>query len=836
MEVKVFDRHFVPLTAFKMADNKPNRFTLNSDNQSYIISDGVLLSTFTASFSKNHSDSQYLTLGNYLAFKDEWGINRCFVINEITNETREIREIYAEDVGLDLLNSASLIYKSDIEQPIDYYVNRECYNSGWEIGLNEISIKKKIDFSENSTTLRRLQDICKVFECEMYFDIDFGARGLKKQRINIVKHIGLDKAKLRLTNGRDLKSISKKVNIKEMRNAVYVTGANGVDISDISYSDGRYYSDYSSNLIYDLEMTQEWNRFPNLGKNVDNAYYEFTYQSQKTIPFDILNDGIKALQEKNKVQATYNAEIPFEIVNGLEIGDVVQLVDPDFKPPLFLEARINQIKVSRTTPSSNQIEISNAHEIEDGISDRIKSLKDHQNTLDEININNITCNIEQTLASGQITLKAHYYRAGQEITDEFKDGAFSWEKIDIAGNKDEAFNKKYFGVGSSITIDLNTIDRTDKITCSLLVHPFQFVSFSYFQNGLTEIATKVEQEREDDSSVIIFATDLHQAENSFIHENANIYRHSNEHIKNMAELTRMTHVDLLVLGGDNADGSMAKTQQVRQLKKVMAIAGQANCPIMACKGNHDDNEWYSHYISMDNMGWDFQNTIKPNEMNKILIDPIRHYKGMHVTDFGTAYIDINKIRHIILNSTDAPYILDSFGNPQFYSMATRATSSEQIKWLADILKNTPDDYKVSLYRHINYGDVYTDENYSSYNEDQLMELLDAFQNHKNIRVFNNDPNFGVDFTVDFTSKKATILYAMYGHVHNDLISELNGINFIGTGCSCPIPRHENGTGILDHRELQTLNEDLFDVLVYTPSKKKIKIFRYGAGNDREIEL
>lgn len=834
MEVKVFDRHFVPLTTFKIADSKVGRFTLDSDTQTYLISDGVLLSTFTASFSKQHEDSQYLTLGNYLAFKDEWGVNRCFVINDIPNETRMTREIYAEDVGLDLLNSSSLIYKPTEEQPIEYYVNRECYNSGWEIGLNEIKTKKKVEFSDNTTVLKRLQDICTAFECEMYFEIEFGARGLKRQKINIVKHVGLDKPKLRLTNGRELRSMSKQVSIKEMRNAVYVTGANGTDIADISYSDGRYYSNYSSNLIYDLEMSQEWNRFSNLGKNVDNAYYEFTYQSEKTNPYDILNDGIKALQEKNKVQATYNAEISFKVGEEISVGDMVQLVDPEFNPALFLEARVNQITVSRTNPSSNQIEISNAKEIDDGISSRIKSLKDHQNTLEEININNISWDMEQTFQGDKVILTAHYYRAGREITSEFKGGSFSWEKIDINGEKDEEFSQKYFGVGNTITVDLNTVDRTDRFTCTLLVYPFQLVSFSYFQNGLTEIATKIEKERADDSSVILFATDLHQAESSWIRSNANIYRHANEHIKNMVELTRMTDVDLMVLGGDLADGSMSKTQQVRQLKKVMSTAGLAKCPIMACKGNHDDNTWYSYHSSIN--GWDFQSSILPKEMTQLLIDPIRHYKGTHVTEFNTAYIDIKGVRHIILNSTDAPYTYGADGNPQFYGLEIRATSSKQLKWLADVLKSTPDDYKVALYRHIDFGTSYSKSNYSSYNEEQLMQLLNAFQNHKNVRIYNDDPNFSVDFNVDFTSKKSAIIYGLYGHRHNDKISKVNNIDFISTGCSCPIPRHQDGTGLLDDRELQTLKEDLFDVLVYTPSKKRIKIFRYGAGKDREIKL
>lgn len=828
----VFDRHFNRLTTFKVADFNSQRFSLDSDTQTYTITDGVRLSTFTATFDKKFPDSQYLALGNYLAFVDEWGNEQCFTINEITNETAYKREIYCEDIGLDLLNSASVSFEANQEQPIEYYLNRELYDSGWTVGLNEIKTKKKLTFDTSSTTLKRLQDIAQAFECEIYFEAKIGNKGFRKQTVNVVKNIGLSKPAVRLTNGRDFTELSKQVSAKEIRTAVYAYGANGKDIADISYNDGRFKTIKGSNLIVDLDASQEWNRHASEVK--DNAgYYEMVNTSESEDGFVILNDAIKALKEKNHVIATYQASITFEPGKDLAIGDCIQLVDPSFNPALYLESRITSMTVSRTSPNSNAIEISNSKEIGDGISTRIKSLKDNQNRLDTIAQNNISWKIEQQLLGDKMRLTARFYRSGQEITDEFDGDDFSWRRYTLTG-EDEEFKEAHFGVGNVIEIDMNMIDRTDRFTCDLLVHPFNYVSVSWFQNGLRVLVNKIEQEREEDSSVVVFATDNHQALSSLTRANADIFRYSNNHIKNIAELTTMTDIDLVVLGGDNADGSSSKTLQTTALQRVVSTIGLSNCPYMICKGNHDDNSWYARDLA--GLQWDMRNIIQPSEMNQLLIDPIRHIDGMNVTEFQTAYIDIKKIRHIILNSVDLPYTLNSNGNPMFPAINSMGYSSQQLAWLIDTLKSTPDDYQVCFYQHHSYGYTYASSYSSSnYNMEPMMEILNAFQNHKKAKIYNDDPNFTTNLVADFTNNKATILYGAHGHHHNDRLMKWNDINFISTGCSAPIPRHLDGTGLLDDRELQTIKEDLFDVMIITPSKRKIKLLRFGAGKDREIK-
>lgn len=845
MLTMILDREFNRLTSFDLGEYNPKNFTVINDKQEYTIVDNVLLSTFSCTVNKNWKESIYFSIGNYITFKDEKDKIWCFVINDIKKEDNKTIEVYAEDLGLDLLNSASLTFKNVKPQPIEYYINREIYDTGWKININESKLKKSIDFDTSSTTLKRLQDIAKAFDCEIDFSIDLQGKGFTKKDINIRKKIGSDEPVCRLTEGQEIQSLQKSTNIKELRTACYAFGSEGVDISGISYNDGVYRTDKGSNLVYNINSNIEWNRYTIKGAN-DFGFYEMVYESQSKDPYVVLMEAIKELGKKDKVLVEYECSVNYNLVkNQLNIGDTIQLVDPQFNlfkfEPLCLEARVTGISISRMNPSSNTLTISNFKEVDSGISERIKSLA---NKVNENQINNVTIQIDQTTQGTKTILNAKVMRGNEDITDNFDDKSFRWAKYYIDGSPDVDFNNKYTNSPSKIVIDTNTVDRTNYFTCTILTHDFILVSAKYFQNGLISLAQKIKKNSTKDSTIVIFGTDLHYATSSWLRasdkaspeaSNINIFPKSNRHIENMVELTTMVDVDLVVLGGDLADGSTSKEEQTKALKKIMSTLGQVNSTYLVCEGNHDSNTWYARKLC--GVNYDLRNVIVPNEMKTIISDPLYHQDNVEInSDLRTAYFDNKNIRHIILNSSDVPYKLNPEGNPETFVLEAVGYSEAQLKWLIEILDSTPDNYKVCVYQHMGYGNTYSKNTYTEYNSDGIMQILEAFHNHKQVHFVNNTPNFEADVSADFTNNKATILYGIHGHYHNDAINKRNGINYISTGCSCPIPRHLNGQGLLDNRDLDTLNEDLFDVLILTPNTNKIKIFRYGAGKDREITL
>ena len=77
-----------------------------------------------------------------------------------------------------------------------------------------------------------------------------------------------------------------------------------------------------------------------------------------------------------------------------------------------------------------------------------------------------------------------------------------------------------------------------------------------------------------------------------------------------------------------------------------------------------------------------------------------------------------------------------------------------------------------------------------------------------------------------------------GHYHGDYIGKIRGINFILTGSQTAyVPQlwKMPPGGNFAARTLDTVNEDLWDSVLINKKEHKIKIIRFGAGEDRSIE-
>lgn len=833
MIIYALNRNFERLCSFDTNETDLTKFSLLTDEQTYTISEGVLLSTFTASFLKKHPMSENLILGNYLAFQDEWGKTWCFTINEITNETSELREIYCEDLGLDLLNSISTSFEANEKQTIEYYLLRELADTGWELGVNEIPDRtRKITFDDSSTTLKRLQNIATNFGCEIYFDVEFRGNNLIRQQVNIVKQIGKEKPSVKLTENKEIIDIKKSINIKDLKTAIYAKGANNSDISSLSYNDGKYVSTYGSNLVFDREATELWNRFPSK-KRLDRGFLEMSYTSESSDPAQIISDAINELEKYTQPIATYEANFLFEVGKNISVGDKVQLVDLTFNPKLLLEVRVNSITVSRINSSQNSITISNAREVEDGISNVIKDFNKVNNRVDKIEEESVEVMIFEETKGTKMILTAKIFRGNKEITNQFTKEEFIWIKTDITGIHDEFWEKTHKGVGNIIEVDLNSVDRTAIFNCTVLYHQFVLVSQKWFQDGLKNIVTKITYEKNEDDIAIIFATDLHQAMSTAIRANDEPLRYSKLHIKNIAELTKMTDIDCIILGGDVADGSSTKSLQLQSFDDIIKNLEQSDCPYIIAKGNHDDNSWYAH--THGGPYYNFDNIIKDDEMYSKIAIPSKRFSEIDVQNCYYS-IDIGNTRHIVLNCIDIPYILNENGNPKYEGQYTVGYREDQLKWFIEKLE-TSENKDIFLYQHVQFGDTYKKENeMSRYNEDEIMKIIDDFNNkkiHKSSRTDNPDFNYNVEG--DFTRTTGKVVYGMYGHYHNDAITELNGVQYITTGSSVPVERKWRGSGLLADRTLHTLQEDLFDVIIIKPTERKVKMLRFGAGYDREIE-
>ena len=118
-------------------------------------------SSYSITILKSMEGSEHLIEDNMIAFVDENGKDLLFTIMRINYEDETIRTIECESFDLSLIGDISDSYPSNKAQTIDYFINREIYNTVWEIRINELSHKTALpDCSGTGDTKSAL-----IFNC-----------------------------------------------------------------------------------------------------------------------------------------------------------------------------------------------------------------------------------------------------------------------------------------------------------------------------------------------------------------------------------------------------------------------------------------------------------------------------------------------------------------------------------------------------------------------------------------------------------------------------------------------------------------------------------------------
>lgn len=145
--------------------------------------------------------------------------------------------------------------------------------------------------------------------------------------------------------------------------------------------------------------------------------------------------------------------------------------------------------------------------------------------------------------------------------------------------------------------------------------------------------------------------------------------------------------------------------------------------------------------------------------------------------------------------------------------------TEQLKWIKDVAVDIGEGWTVMIFSH--------DLPIKSLNEDVCEE---------NSKI---NGIIAMDIIKEACNKNKFDFAGWFiGHTHGDYIGKAGGINFILVASETAyIPQLWDMPegGYYPDRELNTVSEDLWDCVVLDKQNRKIKIFRFGAGKDREID-
>lgn len=827
-------------------DEADNSVILTDDTHTYGITNGTLLNTFDCAIDKNHEDAGLIQVGTHIVFQDENGENICLTLMD-TDEDEYTRTCHYEDLGMELINETPMIFPASFVQPVEYYVNREIYDSGWEIGLNElVDAKMKMEFTNNDTTLTRLQQICEMFKCEMYFTVEFQNLKVTKKRINIVKQIGVETNEV-LNAGVDLITVGKHINVDNLKTALIVTG--GSEFNNLVYNDGNYFTRIGESIIYDREANALWGRGHTTDTR-DSGWVYGNYQSQSDDPAQMFAEGLAELKKINQPEATYTVEAVFSNTDFM-VGDRVTIIDEEYNPALRISARILQKDISRTNPSNNGLVIGNVIELQSAISAKLRQL---QNQINNKADDTVTSELIATEDGNMRNFEVKVYKGNVDITANLETYQFYWKLTDKDGNLKTAWMEANKDAGNNVSVHLDDVRRDNQISCQVMYAENKFVQAIYFWNGLKKTASKIMRLQNENTVTIPFITDTHYATDTFIQEDLENYGRTENHIKNVAELSHMIPLDCIVGGGDFVDGGTTKDTNVSNMKKVVSLFGLASCPFFLAKGNHDDNSWgdgrqgrgttarnkvNQNYMASDptSKSWhgNMSYTIKPSEMYEIITRPSTIWainenpndKNMYF------YYDIpdKKVRVFLLNTNDIPYVFDTDGLVKYLTINVAGYRQAQLKWFAENLKSMPDDYTAVCFQHHQWGQWYaTNSAYYPYNWESVEGILKAAKEGSSFtRKYTGNADFASDISITFDTPK-NIAFLAHGHHHTDRITTKYGITNVSTSCSVSRPKKDQRD-----RPLGELEEDLWDVFVLDTKKKHVDIVRYGAGSDRSFD-
>lgn len=327
-----------------------------SDNKTEDVESGV--ASFEATFSYTRQNRKevesWAKSGNYILRKSG-SENEFYTIIESESDTENQEVIvYAEDAGLDLLNEVVGPYEADKAYPIDHYINKFSYDSGFVIGVNEIKdLSRKLKWEGEATATERLASVATQFDnAEISYSFEIKRLKVTKKIINIHRKRGVD-TDIQLRKGKEIENIVVKQSIAELATSLLVTGGTPensevpITLKGYKYDDGDFH--VSGDRLNSRKALEKWSRYvwkdePNQvlgcgGHIIKNYSYDTLSQSE------LCKRAITKLKSICDVEVNYEVDI-IELPDNVRVGDRINIIDDDVG--LYLNTRILKLETSES--------------------------------------------------------------------------------------------------------------------------------------------------------------------------------------------------------------------------------------------------------------------------------------------------------------------------------------------------------------------------------------------------------------------------------------------------------------------------------------------------------
>lgn len=326
----------------------PEGLYITDDQKTEEVEAGVATLEFTLNYtaSTRNDAKQYGSVGNYILRKNGDEQEFYTIITSEENIFKQEVEIYAEDAGMDLLNETVGEYKADKAYPASYYVEKFSDDSGFEIGINEVSnYNRKLSWEGETTASERILSVATQFDAEVSYTFEIDRLKIKHKYINLHKKRGVDQGR-ELRINREVKNIIVKSSVEDLATALSVTGGypedseTPINLKGYKYDDGDIY--LSGSTIYSRSAVAKWSRYlSEKGNGTGHIVQTYTYDTLSQS--ELCNRAVSKLKKIYDVAVSYEVELAY-LPDGIKIGDTVNIVDDAGE--LYLSARIMKLESS----------------------------------------------------------------------------------------------------------------------------------------------------------------------------------------------------------------------------------------------------------------------------------------------------------------------------------------------------------------------------------------------------------------------------------------------------------------------------------------------------------
>jgi phage minor structural protein len=347
------------------------------------------LNVFDFEIPANHPSSTLIEEEGYIIYTDMDNRKQLFIIKNISESFGSTDNLVVECENAstgDLITSyivpSATLNSYTLEQAVTYALT----TSEWQLGECAYLGVKDFAFENWITVKEALNAIVAEFGAEIEYEVIFNGTEIERKLIHVVEKRGQD-TKVVLEVSKDVIDIQRDVNSDALYTGVIAEGKDGLTL--VGYNGGEEegfpVTDY---YISNLEAHRKY--------AINNKHKMGFYQDDSENQIQLYGNALKFLKEHGEPKYTYTVNaVTLERITGyshkkLRIGDVILVKDFKNRPnnPLILEARVVEMKRSKTNPSMDSLVLGDYNPItftrNDSIIELQRKIKNSESRWEEV--------------------------------------------------------------------------------------------------------------------------------------------------------------------------------------------------------------------------------------------------------------------------------------------------------------------------------------------------------------------------------------------------------------------------------------------------------------------